>query len=53
VVASTAANPPLAIPLIVPGTIRFENAIDLAQAAGLAPVTVDREFSNAYISRGT
>ena len=49
VVTGTSANPPLAIPLIFTGTIRFENAIDLAQAAGLAPVTVDRGFDNAYM----
>ena len=49
VVTDTAANPPLAIPLTFTGTIRFENAIDLAQAAGLAPATVDRGFDNAYM----
>jgi len=49
VVTGTAANPPLAIPLTVTGAIRFENAIDLAQSAGLAPVTVDRGFNNAYL----
>jgi hypothetical protein len=48
-VTGTSANPPLAIPLIYTGTIRFENAIDLAQAAGLAPVTIDRGFNNAYM----
>jgi len=49
VVTGTSGNPPLAIPLAVTGTIRFENAIDLAQAAGLAPVTVDHGFDNAYL----
>ena len=49
VVIGTAANPPLAIPLTVAGTIRLENAIDLAQAAGLAPATVDRGYRNAYL----
>ena len=49
VVTGTSANPPLAIPLTFAGTIRFENAIDLAQAAGLAPVTTDRGFNNAYM----
>jgi hypothetical protein len=48
-VTGTAANPPLATPLVFAGTIRFENAIDLAQAAGLAPVTIDRAFNNAYL----
>jgi hypothetical protein len=49
VVTGTSGNPPLAIPLAVTGTIRLENAIDLAQAAGLAPVTVDHGFDNAYV----
>jgi len=49
VVTGTTGNPPLAIPLTVTGTIRFENAIDLAQAAGLAPVTIDHGFDNAYL----
>jgi hypothetical protein len=49
VVTGTAANPPLAVPLTITGAIRFENAIDLAQSAGLAPVTVDRGFNNAYL----
>ena len=49
VVTGTSGNPPLAIPLTVTGTIRFENAIDLAQAAGLAPATVDHGFDNAYL----
>ena len=48
-VTGTAANPPLGVPLTFAGTIRFENAIDLAQAAGLAPTTVDRGFVNAYM----
>ena len=49
VVIGTAANPPLASPLTFSGTIRLENAIDLAQAAGLAPATVDRGYRNAYL----
>jgi hypothetical protein len=49
VVTATTGNPPLAIPLAFSGTIRFENAIDLAQAAGLAPMTVDRGYNNAYM----
>ena len=49
VVTGTSGNPPLAIPLTFAGTIRFENAIDLAQAAGLAPATVDHGFDNAYL----
>jgi hypothetical protein len=49
VVSSTAANPPLATPLTFTGTIRFDNAINLARAAGLAPQTVDHDFHNAYV----
>lgn len=49
VVTGTSANPPLAIPLTFTGTIRFENAIDVAGASGLAPVTIDHEFDNAYV----
>lgn len=49
VVTSTAANPPLAIPLAVAGTIRLDNAINLARAAGLSPQSVDQGFNNAYM----
>jgi hypothetical protein len=49
VVLGTAANPPLAVPLTFSGAIRFENAIDLARAAGLAPQTIDHSFDNAYM----
>jgi hypothetical protein len=49
VVTGTAGNPPLATPLTFTGAIMFENAIDQARAAGLAPVNVDRRFSNAYL----
>ena len=49
VVTALAANPPLAIPLTFSGTIRFDNALDLAQNAGLAPQTVDHGFNNAYL----
>ncbi|HET7287957.1 MAG TPA: TonB-dependent receptor, partial [Pyrinomonadaceae bacterium] len=48
-VTVTAANPPLAIPLTFTGSIRFDNALGLAQAAGLAPQTVDHDFENAYV----
>ena len=48
-VSGTAANPPSAVPLSVTGAIRFDNALDLAQATGLAPVSVDRGFDNAYL----
>jgi hypothetical protein len=49
VVTGAAGNPPLATPLTFTGEIMFENAINLAQAAGLAPVTVDNRFHNAYV----
>ena len=49
VVTGTSGNPPLAIPLTFAGTITFENAINLAQAAGLAPATVDHGYDNAYM----
>jgi hypothetical protein len=49
VVTPTSGNPPLAIPLTYAGTIRLDNAIDLAAAAGLAPITVDHAFDNAYL----
>jgi hypothetical protein len=49
VVTGTAANPPLAIPLTFTGPIRFDNAIDLASDAGLAPVSIANDFDNAYM----
>ena len=49
VVTGTSANPPLATPISYSGTIRFENAIDMAQAAGLAPTSVYPGFDNAYL----
>ena len=49
IVIGTAANPPLAVPLTFTGSIRLDNAINLARAAGLAPQTIDHGFGNAYI----
>jgi hypothetical protein len=49
IVVGTAANPPLATPLAYAGPIRLDNAIDLAQATGLAPLTVDHGYDNAYL----
>jgi hypothetical protein len=49
VVTGTAGNPPLASPLSYTGNITFENAIGLARAAGLAPATVDKNFTNASL----
>ena len=48
-VTVTAANPPLAIPLTFSGPIRLDNALSIAQVAGLAPQTVDQNFENAYL----
>src|SRR5678809_536563 len=49
VVTATSANPPLAMPFTFTGPIRFDNAINLARAAGLAPQTVDPGFDNSYL----
>ena len=49
IVLSTATNPPLAVPLTFSGTIRLDNAIQLAGAAGLAPQSIDNGFDNAYL----
>jgi hypothetical protein len=49
IVTGAASNPPLATPLTFTGNIKFENAIDVANAAGLAPNTVDHSFNNAYV----
>lgn len=49
VVNQTSTNPPLAIPLQFSGTIRLDNAINLARAAGNSLVTVDNNYDNAYV----
>jgi len=49
VVTATSANPPLSIPLTFSGPIRLDNALMVAQAAGLSPQTVDHGFDNAYL----
>jgi hypothetical protein len=49
IVVGTAANPPLATPLAYAGSIGLDNAIDVAQATGLAPATVDHGYDNAYL----
>ncbi len=49
VVIPTAANPPLAVPLTFTGSIRFDNALSLAGPAGLAPVSINNGFDNAYL----
>jgi hypothetical protein len=49
VVTPTSANPPLARPLNFTGAIRFENAVNVATNAGLAPSNVASDFDNAYV----
>ena len=49
IVTPTSANPPLAIPLTFTGAIRFDNAINLAGPAGLAPQSISHDFDNAYL----
>jgi hypothetical protein len=51
-VTGTAANPPNVTPLTFTGpagSIRLDNAVTIAQAAGLAPATVDAGFRNPRI----
>ncbi len=48
-VLGTATNPPLAMPLTFTGTIRLDNAVKLAGAAGLSPLSIDHGFDNAYL----
>jgi hypothetical protein len=49
VVNQTSTNPPLAVPLQFTGTIRFDNAISLARAAGNSIVTVDHDYDNSNV----
>jgi hypothetical protein len=49
VVVGPTANPPLATPLNINGTVHFNDAATVAGAAGLAPATVDHGFDNAYV----
>jgi outer membrane receptor protein involved in Fe transport len=50
-VTPTAANPPLANPVLLPAgrTTTFATAVNDARAGGLAPNAVDPEFDNAYV----
>src|SRR6266508_2772970 len=48
-VTPTASNPPVVTPLVFTGTIRLDNALTVAQAAGLAPASVDAGFRNPLI----
>jgi hypothetical protein len=49
IVVPVSANPPIAIPLTFTGVIRLDNALNLATPAGLAPQTINHDFSNAYL----
>jgi len=49
VVTPTSGNPPLAIPLTFTGSVRLDNAINVAGTVSLAPQTVDHDFDNAYM----
>ena len=49
IVTGLGGNPPLAVPLTFSGTISLGNAISLAGPAGLAPVSIDRNYENAYV----
>jgi len=49
VVTGTSGNPPLSIPLTFTGSVRLDNAINVAGPAGLAPQSVDHGFNNAYV----
>jgi hypothetical protein len=51
-VTGTAGNPPLVTPLTYTGpagSIRLDNALTVAQAAGLAPSTIAEDFRNPLI----
>jgi hypothetical protein len=49
VVTPTSGNPDLATPLNISGTTSFATALSDAGAAGLAPLSVDSDFDNAYV----
>ena len=49
IVTGLSGNPPLAIPLIVTSAVQLNNAIDVAGPVGLAPVSVDHDYENAYL----
>ena len=48
-VFGTSTNPPLATPLSFTGTVRLDNATNLARAAGNSLITVDYNYRNAYV----
>ena len=48
-VLNLTSNPPFGIPLSVAGPVRLDNAIQSAQRAGLAPLTVQPDYHNATV----
>ncbi|HEV8483016.1 MAG TPA: TonB-dependent receptor [Blastocatellia bacterium] len=48
-VTPATSNPPLAVPFTFSGAIRFDNALTVARASGLAPASIEHGFNNAYI----
>ena len=48
-VLNTTTNPPLATPLSFTGLVRMQNALGLAASAGVAPITVDHNYTNTYV----
>jgi hypothetical protein len=48
-VLNTTANPPLAVPLSVTGSVHFDNGRTFATSAGVAPITVDHNYKNTYV----
>jgi hypothetical protein len=49
IVTGLAGNPPLALPLTFSGPIGLNEAVDVAGPAGLAPVSIDHDYRNAYV----
>ena len=49
IAANTSVNPPLANPLSFTGAIRLDNAVNVAGAAGLAPISVANDFRGSSV----
>jgi hypothetical protein len=48
-VSNLGGNPPLGVPLTVTGAVPVESAFKLANAAGLAPITIDPDYENGAV----
>jgi carboxypeptidase family protein len=48
-ITGNSSNPPLATPLTFNGAIRFDNAVNVAAAAGVAPAAINGLFDSAYV----